>query len=222
MATKKFEERPGGHSAWAGFPWAHGRLTIGGVALVLALSGLAESGCASAQAKAKANERPALDVPPPPARVIEPAAEPDLEPVNELPVTPPVTLEPRPGRTGSRESAPKPEAPKPAEPKAGEQPATEPVPPVPPPPSTPPAQLKTPQTADSNNAARTVRATIDRANGLLNGVNYGPLSNERKKAYDDAKRFIQQAEEALKQGNFVFAQGVATKAETLARELSGK
>ena len=56
----------------------------------------------------------------------------------------------------------------------------------------------------------------------MSSVNYGPLSNERKKAYDDAKRFIQQAEEALKQGNLAFAQGVATKAETLARELSGR
>ena len=52
--------------------------------------------------------------------------------------------------------------------------------------------------------------------------NFGPLSNERKKAYNDAKLFLQQAEEALKQGNFAFAQGVATKAETLARELAGR
>ena len=64
--------------------------------------------------------------------------------------------------------------------------------------------------------------TIDRANGLLNGIDYRVLSNVRKKAYDDAKRFIQQAEEGLKDGNMVFAQAVATKAETLARELSGR
>jgi hypothetical protein len=57
---------------------------------------------------------------------------------------------------------------------------------------------------------------------MLGGVDYGPLSNNRKKAYNDAKRFIRQAEDAIKRGNFAFAQGVATKAETLARELSGK
>ena len=48
------------------------------------------------------------------------------------------------------------------------------------------------------------------------------MNNERKKAYNDAKLFIQQAEDAIKQGNFVFAQGMANKAETLARELAGK
>ena len=90
------------------------------------------------------------------------------------------------------------------------------------PPVTPPAQLSTPQTANSSAAARAVRVTIDKATYLLGSVNYGPLSNERKKAYDDAKRFLQQAEDALKQNNFVFAQAVATKAETLARELAGR
>ena len=66
-----------------------------------------------------------------------------------------------------------------------------------------------------------MRTTIDTARGILNGVNFGPLSNERKKAYNDAKLFLQQAEDALKQGNLAFAQGVATKAETLAKELAG-
>ena len=86
----------------------------------------------------------------------------------------------------------------------------------------PAPQLRTPQTADTTEAERNVRTTIDRANKSLGGVNYAPLNNDRKKAYNDAKMFIQEAEEALKRGNFVFAQGVATKAETLARELAGK
>jgi hypothetical protein len=92
---------------------------------------------------------------------------------------------------------------------------------VPQPPAQPPAQLRTPQSADVN-ASRAVQATIDRANTLLNGVDYRLLNNERKKAYDDAKRFIIEADAAVKQGNLVFAQGVANKAETLARELAGK
>jgi phage shock protein A len=53
-------------------------------------------------------------------------------------------------------------------------------------------------------------------------VNFNRLSNERKKAYNDAKMYLQQAEDALKQGNFVFAQNIANKAESLARELAGK
>ena len=89
------------------------------------------------------------------------------------------------------------------------------------PPANPP-QLRTPQTADGTEAEKTVRTTIDRARNVLNTVNFNPLSNERKKAYNDAKAFIQQAEDAAKQGNYVFAQSLANKAETLATELAGK
>jgi hypothetical protein len=48
------------------------------------------------------------------------------------------------------------------------------------------------------------------------------LSDVRKKAYNDAKLLLQQAEDALKEGNLAFAQGVASKAETLAKELAGR
>jgi phage shock protein A len=89
-------------------------------------------------------------------------------------------------------------------------------------PPTPPAELRTPQTADTSNALKAVRTTIDTARGLLNGVNFGALSTERKKAYNDAKLLMQQAEDALKEGNLGIAQGVANKAETLARELAGR
>lgn len=175
--------------------------------------------CASASAKGKAADRPAMNVPPPPPRVIEPTPEPaPPEPVNDLPNAPAANSgTSRPSRPASPKpeskpetpaEAPKAEAAKPAEPK--------------PDPSNPAPQLRTPQTADTDGAARNVQATVERANTMLGGVDYGPLSNNRKKAYNDAKRFIRQAEDALKRGNFTFAQGVATKAETLARELSGK
>lgn len=176
------------------------------------------SGCALVSAKGKAADRPALNVPPPPPRVIEPAPEPAPEPVNDLPSVPAANSSPsRPPRPAApkpeakteppADASPKPEAAKPAEVKADAPPAP---------------QLRTPETADTSSAARNVQATVERANTMLNGVDYGPLSNNRKKAYNDAKRFIRQAEDALKRGNFAFAQGVATKAETLARELSGK
>jgi outer membrane biosynthesis protein TonB len=175
--------------------------------------------CASTWAKGKPADRPAMNVPPPPPRIIEPTPEPEPEPVNDLPAPPPNSGTSRPPRPTPpkpeakaeppAEVSPKPEAAKPAEAKA--DPSS---------PSSP--QLRTPQTADTNGAEKNVHATVERANTMLNGVDYGPLSNERKKAYNDAKRFIRQAEDALKRGNYLFAQGVATKAETLARELSGK
>lgn len=159
-------------------------------------------------------------VPAPPPRIIEPAAGATLEPVGDLPNSPSGAAS-RPPR---REAAPKPPAAegKPEAKAGGEQKPVEP-PTVEAPPAPPPAaQLRTPQTTDTSGAAKTVRATIDTARGILNTVNFGPLSNERKKAYNDAKLFLQQAEDALKQGNLVFAQAVATKAETLARELAGR
>jgi hypothetical protein len=187
---------------------------------ILSLVALAPmmSACAAASAKTRPAERPPLSVPPPPPRVIEPAPQPDPvpEPVADLP-PPPAPSKP----SRATREAPRQEPAKPPDTKAGEATVTDA--PAPAPPAAQPAlQLRTPQTADSSEAERNVRSTIDRASKLLAGVNYGPLNNERKKAYNDAKMFIQQAEEQSKQGNFVFAQGVANKAETLAKELAGR
>ena len=189
--------------------------------LITAIVALAPllAGCASASAKAV--DRPPLNVPPPPPRVIEPTPEPQPEPVDDIPSAP-TAPPPRPGRS-ARETAkppatdPKAET-KPADPaKTETPPAADPVPPV-----QPPAQLRTPQTADTSGAAKNVQATIDRARSTLGKVDFAPLNNERKKAYNDAKGFVNQAEAALKEGNYVFAQAVATKAETLAKELAGR
>jgi hypothetical protein len=179
----------------------------------------AVSACASAQAKG--SDKPALNVPTPPAHEIELPAEP-LDPVGEVPGAPASAGAPAPRSSrpaAARPSETKPEA-KTEAPKETPVPPPEPAPNLPPP--APAPQLKTPQTADTGSAAKAVRTTIDRAKNTLNGVNFGPLSNERKKAYNDAKLFLQQAEDALKDGNIVFAQAVATKAETLARELAGR
>ena len=44
----------------------------------------------------------------------------------------------------------------------------------------------------------------------------------RKTAYNDAKLLLEQADDALKEGNMAYAQGLANKAETLAKELAGR
>ena len=189
-------------------------------AALVVLAAMAATGCASASAKSKQADMPSLNVPPPPERLIEPAPEPLPEPVNELPVNPPASNAAR----NSRPPAPRPAPadPKPVDPKPIESPPPTPDPAPGTPPAAPPAQLSTPQTADSNHADRAVRATLDRARGLLSNVDYRPLNRERKKAYDDAMRFAKQSEEALAKSNFVFAQALANKAETLAKELAGK
>lgn len=179
--------------------------------------------CSTAHAKAPATT-PALDIPPAPPHVVAPAAElPSVpEPVGELPPPatepPPHAVRPNPSKSSSGEAKPetKPEEPKPPETAPVEQPKEAPKPPEPAP------QLVTPQTADANTAANAIRATIDRAQALLNSVDYAHLNDDRKKAYNDAKMFLQQAEKALHDNNLNFGQSVATKAESLAHELSGK
>lgn len=183
------------------------------------------SGCASLSARSKAPDLPPMNVPPPPPRVIEPAPEPLPEPVAELPAVPPAASSTRgntrpPATRTAPQAESRPSDPKPADPQPPPQQDPPPVPqPAPLPPS---AQLRTPQTADTSNAEKGVRATLDRARGLLANVDYRLLNSERKKAYDDSNRFIKESEEKLKEGNFVYAQAVANKAETLARELAGK
>ncbi len=176
--------------------------------------------CASAS---KIAEQPGLVIPPPPAHVVPITPEPVVEPVGEIPAPPSSTAPAaRPGR-GGREGASrtaaseaKPEAKPDVKPGETSQPETTPAPVAPPPPA---PQLRT---AESTGAETTVRATIDRARGLLNSIDYRRLIAARKKAYDDAKEYVQRADEALRTGNVVFAQGVATKAETLAKELSNR
>ena len=191
--------------------------------IVLAALVPALASCASVQAKTPASVPP-LDVPPPPPHVIAPASElPSMpEPVGELP--PPAAgqpnRQPRPTPAKPPANEPKAEAKpgevKPPETAPVEQPKEAPKPPEPAP------QLATPQTADTAAAANAVHATMDRALGLLNTIDYRTLSRERKKAYDDAKMFLQNADKALKHNNVQEAQGLANKAETLAHELAGR
>jgi hypothetical protein len=195
------------------------RAPILAVPLVV-LAALSGSACASAAAKSPV-DRPAMNVPAPPPRVLEPPAELDPEPVGDLPSPPtstPTTSRPNRQREKNSTAEAKPEVKPEAKPAEVTPPPPEPAAPPP----APAAQLRTPQTADPSGAAKTVQATIDRARASLNSINFTAQSDERKKAYNDVKRFINQAEDAMKQGNFVFGQAVATKAETLARELAGK
>ncbi len=159
-------------------------------------------------------ERPALDVPLPPPRVITPVpvapGTPAVEPVGDLPgnATPPPPR-PRAPRDNSKPEQ-KPEDPKPVEP-----------PPVPP--TTPPVpQLRIPEAGDSAQVAAQIREIIDRTRRLLKGVTFASLSDPLKKAYQDANLFATQAEEALKASNVVFAKELADKAERLAKELQGR
>lgn len=166
--------------------------------LTLAL-GMA-SACVTTRAQAPIVMQP-LEVPPVPPRVIVP----DIEEVEMTPEAAPRPSQPRASETPAKppEKAVEP-------PKTGAQ--------EPPKPEDAP-RVRTPSTANNEVAEREVRAIMGRAQGTLQTVNYRGLSAAARQQYDTARRFIAQAESALKVRNYVFARNLADKAETLARQL---
>ncbi len=163
--------------------------------------------CAKAKA-ASVPDGPPLSVPQPPERVLAPVETP-----------PPVVA-----------AAPAPEPPPPAAP----APRTPPRPaprevearpqPTPPPPAQADATRDLRPAAAASNAAteRAVRDVLVRANRDLGRIDYGKLSADGRAQYEQSKRFSQQADQALKERNLVFAPTLADKAATLAAELLGR
>ena len=191
------------------------RLTVGAYFGAVLVALVASSACATTHGE-PVIERPALEVPPPPPRIIAPLPVPEL-PAQEPPVEDPAETKP------ATPSKPRPQ-PQPPKPEVKPDAPVDPLPPpVTPPPTAPPQPtLSTPPQGDATAIARQIRDSIDRTRRALEKVNYGTLSNDRKKAYDDAKLFATQADDALKANNLVFAKELADKAERLAKELQGR
>jgi hypothetical protein len=159
---------------------------------------------------------PALAMPEPPPRDVEPTevetpppvplvTEPSRNtPARPRPVAPPPRTEPKP-------EPPKPEPPAPVEaPKPPEEPAK------------PPTTLQsTPATAEGE-VERGIRASLQRANADLSRVDYRALNADARTQYDTAKRFVRQADDAIRTKNLVFAKNLAEKAATIAAQLAGR
>jgi hypothetical protein len=196
-----------------------------GVAFAICLT-LMIAGCAKAQAKAVA-EGPPLQVPEVPPRVLAPVEE---EPIAATPVTPeappapaPRTPTPRPvtpprrPNTATSEPAPRQETP----------PAEQPAPATPPAatttsPTEPPRELRPALSAADNAEERKIRDVLTRAARDLNRVDYRKLTTDGRAQYEQSKRFSDQADQAIKDRNYVFAATLADKAATLAAELLGR
>ena len=84
-------------------------------------------------------------------------------------------------------------------------------------PAEPQPTLRTPGSEE-----KPIRDRLSVAQSSLSRVDYAKLSTDGRSQYEQSKRFIQQAEQALKDQNFVFAQTLADKAATLAAELLGR
>ena len=194
-------------STWRWFYWP----LITGYCLLLL------SGCARANAKTipELPDAP-LNVPPPPERDIESVdveapPPPPPEPAPEPPRTVPPRPRPAPAREQPRVEPPKPEPPPAEAPKPAEEPPRT---------TTSPLQT-TPATAEGE-LERGVRATLNRASNELNRIDYRVLNADAKIQYDTAKRFIRQADDAVRTKNLLFAKNLADKAATIADQLAGR
>lgn len=169
------------------------------VALVVG-SGVA---CAKARANTEPVLMPELLPPPPPPRIVE-----------TFPVDPLPTIEPSPVESALSVPPEPPPAPAPAKP---EPPKTEPALVVPerPAPGAPSLTLKPGPGVHAQTEA-SIRALLDRAARDLQRVNYAALNADGRTQFDTARRFMQQAEEALKGANLAFAGKLADKAATMA------
>jgi len=188
------------------------------LALVLVVGGAIAAGCSKAQAKV-VPEPPALEVPMPPPRNVEATEQPELPPPvvpPEEPAAPAAPPRPRPApanaqRPESRPEPPRTEAPASPEP---QRPADET--------RAPSDTLQTTPAVRQAQVERSIRDTLTSASTTLNKVDYRALNADARTQYDQAKRFISQAQDALREKNLVFAANLAEKANTLASQLSGR
>ena len=181
-------------------------------ALHLVLCALLATGCAKAKAQT-VPDGPPLSVPEPPARVLIPNEEP----------LPAAVIAPEPPRTPPPSTPARPPVRRPAnaENEAPRPPEAAPAPAAQVPPAQPAPALRAQPAAADGVAERAVRETIARATRDINRVDYGRLSTDGRAQYEQSKRFSLQAEQALKDQNFVYAATLADKAATLAAELLG-
>jgi hypothetical protein len=176
--------------------------------VTLALLAASASGCARLFARSVG---PPLNMPPPPARVVPIESQPIVAAptVGDVPSRAPEPIEPTPpappARVDRSEPVPPPRTEVPAD--AGAVAAPSPAP-------TPPPALQT--TANPTEAEQRTRAALENAKRDLGRIDLRRLSNDAKAQYEIARRFVQQAEDALRARNPLFAEQLADKAATLA------
>lgn len=174
------------------------------VALVVLLS--ASLGACAAKAQVRTEPPvPPLDPPAPPPRVIA-TYEPDPEPIVATPPVEPAAPVRPPSRPPRPEQKPEPAAtPEPVE--STSRPASG------------PSLTLTPTPGSEAQTVNAIRDLLVRATRDLSRVNVTTLNSDGRAQYDTARRFIQQAEDALKTRNIVFAGKLADKAATMAAVL---
>jgi hypothetical protein len=172
------------------------------------------TGCAKARAEA-VPDGPPLAMPLPPPRVLAPVDEP-LASAPAGPDVPAVAVTQPAARPPVRRAA-----------AANTEPEIKPEPvapqvPAPVASAEPPRELRPASSpVEDAVAEREVRDLLTRAARDLNRTDYRKLTAEGRLQYEQSKRFSDQAEQALKERNFVYASTLADKAATLAAVLVG-
>jgi hypothetical protein len=174
----------------------------------------AAAGCAKARAQT-VPDGPPLAIPAPPSRVFAPIE--DEEPLASAPAAPETQ---EPAKAPALTSTAKPPRPRPQETERVEQPPA-PAPAPAPSPETP-RELRAASAPADAEAERKIGEVMKRASQTLGNVYYQGLTPARQEQYDQAKAFLREAEQAIKERNFVYAQTLADKAAKLASELSGR
>ena len=179
-------------------------------ALLLLAAAPFGAGCAEKVVKAEVRAEPpaALEVPQPPPRVIVP-------PQPDAPAQVEDTTPPSPARTHPPKPTPRPES----KPDTARTDAAAEAPPAAEAPQPTPGTKPVP--ADAASVAA-VRQQMARATQTLGQVNYAGLSNDMKAQFDTANRFLGLAEQALKEGNLLFASTLTDKAGAIASLLTGR
>jgi type IV secretory pathway VirB10-like protein len=188
---------------------------LAGVVAVAVLAASA-SGCARLFARSLG---PPLGMPAPPARVVPIESQPIVAAptVDDVPSRAPEPIAPTPpapppARVDRSEPAPPARTEAPADAGAAAAPAPVPTP--------PPPTLQT--TANPTEAEQRARAALENARRDLGRIDVRRLSTDARAQYDIARRFVQQAEDALKNRNPVFAEPLADKAAQIAALLQRK
>lgn len=169
--------------------------------------------CGCASNPTRATGVVALQIPePPPKPDILPVPAPEAPPERPAaaPIEPPATV------PAARPSPP-------AQSNAGAQSAPQPpAGPVPAPdaaPATPAPELRPAGTAAKSLTGAQVRETLDRTKQKLDAIDRRRLNAGKRADYDSARRFLAQADTAVKANNLLLAQSSVEKAEALANGL---
>jgi hypothetical protein len=154
-------------------------------------------------------------MPDPPPRIVE-VHEPEPPPPISLPEEPARNTPPRtrPTPAAAAEAPRNVEPPKTEPPADAAKPADDAI--------RPPTTLQTTPAQQEGEVERRIRALLFQAMADLNRINYQTLNPDGRTQYETAKRFVSQAEEAVRAKNLVYASNLADQAAALASQLAGR